>query len=205
MIIKQYNTFFFHIPKVAGYSIEQFLLPGHRDYKKFDSNIIFGAHNNIMTQHITYTEALEYRSKNFLDSQFKFAFVRNTWERFCSAFFYLEAIYLKKYHSFDNFVEKICDQVHQYKTTSGWHFAKQTDWIFDNNKNICLDFIGSYHNLDTDFKYVCNIIGCEYKPLKKLNSSKFNKLNYRDILNDKNKKIIQYAYHEEIDYFNFKF
>lgn len=205
MIIEKYNTFFFHVPKTAGFSIEQFLLPSQRDHKIFDEKILFGSNSYMMTQHITYKESLQYRSKDFLDSQFKFAFFRNTWDRFCSAFFYLENFYLKQYGTFDNFVIQVCDKVHKYPKTNGWHFAKQLDWLYDDNKKICLDFIGEYENLDSHFKQICEKIGCEYKKLEKMNSSMYSKLNHRDILNDKNRKIIEEAYREEIEYFDFKF
>jgi chondroitin 4-sulfotransferase 11 len=205
MIIEKYNAVFFHVPKVAGYSIEQYLLPQNRNWKIFDENILFGLHNGIMTQHLNYSEMLYYKSREFLDSHFKFAFFRNTWDRFCSAFFYLEPHYLKQQHTFDNFVESTCLQVASYKKTNGWHFAKQTDWLFKDDGTLALNFIGRYENLNNDFKLVCEKLNIEYKPLKRLNTSKNSSINYRDMYTDRTKNLIAEAYAEEIKYFDYKF
>lgn len=205
MIIEKYNAIFFHVPKVAGYSIEQFLLPGQRDYKVFNEDILFGLHKGIMTQHLTYRDMLQYKSREFLNSHFKFAFFRNTWERFCSAFFYLEKMYISQYHNFDNFVVKICEQVCSNNYNKGWHFAKQTDWLYDDNGCQILDFIGRYENLNQDFEKVCSKLCIEYQPLKKLNYSKNSSVNYKDMFNDTTKQLVAEAYDLEIKMFEYKF
>jgi hypothetical protein len=205
MILHKHNSIFFHVPKVAGYSIEHYFLLQNLDWRIFDQNILFGLHNGIMTQHLNYNEMLDYKSREFLDSHFKFAFFRNTWDRFCSAFFYLEPHYLEQQCTFTDFVESTCLQVASYKKTNGWHFAKQTDWLFKDDGTLALDFIGRYENLNNDFKLVCEKLNIEYKPLKRLNTSKNSSINYRDMYTDRTKNLIAEAYAEEIKYFDYKF
>jgi hypothetical protein len=205
MIIARHNSIFFHVPKTAGYSIEEYLVPGLRDWRIFDSSIMFGVDKGIMTQHLTYEEMLEYRSKDFLDSCFKFAFFRNPWDRFCSAYFYAEQSHIKQCGSFDNFVVKTCDRVRSYSKTNGWHFAKQTDWIFKEDGSLALDFIGRYETLNEDFKKVCEKINIKYIPLERTNKSKNSSINYRDMYNDTTKNLIAEAYSKEISYFDYKF
>lgn len=205
MIFEQYKTIFFHVPKTAGYSIEQFFIPVAFDWRIFKEDIMFGLDRNVMTQHLTYRDMLQYKSTEFLDAHFKFAFFRNTWERFCSAFFYQEKVHLDQYQTFDNFVTKTCEFVNLNKYSSGWHFAKQTDWIYDKDGRQILDFVGRYENLDSDFKFLCNKIGVEYQPLKRLNKSKNSEINYRDLFNDTTKQLVAEAYRSEIELFEYKF
>lgn len=205
MILKEYNAIFFHVPKTAGYSIEQYFLGTMPDWRLFNEEILYGLHESVMTQHLTYNDMQKYRTKDFLDAHFKFAFFRNTWERFCSAFFYLEDHYLKKHGSFENFVCEVCNEVNTYKHNRGWHFAKQTDWLFNLDKNVCLNYVGRFEDINNDFKIICDRLSVPFTPLKKLNASKRSATTYRDVYTDKTKSLIAEAYAEEIEYFDFKF
>ena len=205
MVIHNYKTIFFHVPKVAGYTIEQYLLPGRRDYKVFDKNIIFGLKEGLMTQHITYNSITKYIDEETLNKYYKFAFFRNTWDRLCSAFCYMEPHYIERFGSFENCIKNACKVAKNNDYQEGWHFCKQTDYLFDKNGNVVLDFVGQYSNLDEEFKTVCEKVGAPIQPLRKLNISKSKTRHYREYYTEEIKQLVYETYKEEIDYFKYTF
>jgi hypothetical protein len=186
--------------------MEQYLLPAHRDYKTFDDDILFGLDKGIMTQHLTYKGMLDYRGEPYMESHFKFAFFRNTWDRLASCFNYLRPLYIRKYGSFDRCIEEVCKAVSANKTSEGWHFSRQTDYLFRNkvDGDLAVDFIGRYENLQDDFNKVCNILNVPYTELPKTNSSKKSD-EYRAVYTDYTRQLVADAYSSEIEYFGYQY
>ena len=134
MILPEYRAIHVHIPKCAGQSIEAAFgrrIGQHYHKKKFIS--MFGAK----------------KWNNF----FKFAFIRNPWDRFVSLYHYRKKH--QKTHirgrSFKQCMMRMFDEypprVHQQ------HF-----WVMDGDIPI-VDFIGRFENLQEDFAKVCKAIG----------------------------------------------
>jgi len=205
MILPNLNAVFFHVPKTGGHSIEQYLLPGRRDYRVFHSEILFGLDRGTMTQHLTYRGMLAYRPRKVLDSSFKFAFFRNTWDRISSAFFYAEQHFIDKHGSFGKFIDEICLEVERGIYPEGWHFARQTDYLYTPDGAIALDFLGRFERIQEDFEEVCRRLGVEYHELPKRNSSKNSKTDSREIFTCATRERIANAYGEEIEHFGYEF
>lgn len=209
MVLHNEKLIYFHVPKTAGYSMEQFLSPKKRDYRIFDPSLVFGLHNGLMTQHITYEGILKYGylDEDIMDSYFKFAFFRNTWDRLCSAFFYLEKQYINSFGNFENCIKYACDKVKNEKYPVGWHFSKQTDFLFKNQKSkeLALNFIGKYENIDEDFKELCIKINRPNGVLPKMNKRKRQWGSYHSHYSKELECLVKEAYAEEIEFFNYKF
>lgn len=203
MVIDSLQTIFFHVPKCAGVSIEQFLVPGDRNYQLFNDKLIFGIHEGKMTQHLTYTGLKEYVPQEKLDTYFKFAFFRNTWDRLVSAYFYLKPHYDKKFGNFENLMVSVCQKVNDNSYQDGWHFTKQTDYLFYEGRPI-LDFIGHLENIHEDFKVVCERLGLPHKPLPQANAS-HRPSKSLELYTPKIISLVKEAYADEIEYFNYTF
>jgi len=206
MIFHAQKAIFFHVPKVAGYSIEQCILPGPRDYRKFNKDIVFGLDKGLMTQHLPYNTLQKYVDKNVLDSYFKFAFFRNTWDRLASAYFYLEPLHNSIFGNFSNCIKRVCEDV-KGDYVEGWHFCRQTDYLYKNKKNgeLAVDYIGRYENLEQDFKNICDRLNMPYKPLKKTNRSPKKTLHYTEYYTDETKQLVYESFKDEIEYFKYTF
>ena len=134
MISKKKNFLFIRIPKSAGRTMDQGLMPYYIDYPKlFGIDAVVGK----VSHHATYWEVKnnwgEYLKRNkdiHLESLYKFAFVRNPWDR---VFSYYYPFHRKKYGKKSS-DDMICDS-----------FRK---WISDRR-----DFMGqvSWSGLSTDF------------------------------------------------------
>jgi len=158
---------------------------------------------------------------------FKFAFVRNPWDRAVSRYFYVKANSkkkerIKRYRN-STFEEYVRDEnneffldtkryaksfpgrrVHLEKIMKKYSpFENQLDWITDENGKVLINFIGRFENLDRDFKTICQKIGIPPVSLKHTNKSKHK--HYSKYYNKETRKIIAEKYCRDIEYFGYKF
>jgi len=184
MISHTHKFIFIHIPKVAGTSLKRILTvpevankagqvfsPFEFDEKKFDPP----------PPHLRPHDYLKYGyiSKDLFDTYFKFSFVRNPWSRIVSEYQYRHSY---KY-SFKDFLFKKFPRPSW--SDSYCHVIPQYDFLYDNNGNLIVDFVGKYENLKEDFSYICNNLGIEYKNLPHEKKSsiilKRNEINYMEL------------------------
>ena len=183
---------FIHIPKCAGVSIENF----------------FGWNG---LRHETLQTYSNENSNEFLDSCFKFTFVRNPWARMVSWYFkHKNNIYEPK--TKDGFNEWIKGGMpnHWEKNTNG---VDKTNWsnkdalscidFLNNDKNIDVDYIGEVENINKDMQYICNKMNIEYKELPHINKS--NHKPYREYYTKETKNIIKDRFERDLLFFPYEF
>lgn len=98
-------------------------------------------------------------------AMFSFAFARNPWDRCLSAYFYFQRKVFHPLHklaighSFEDFLVK--------QEENGMpHIAQQVHWMYRNEEEKLVDFIGKVENIESDMDYVSDRIH--------LNSEKFS-------------------------------
>lgn len=199
---------FIHIPKNAGTSIAKSL-------------------GLTKTAHHTSREIQQILDYVDFAKLFKFAFVRNPWDRFISLYNYarLEESY---YHSAIN-PEKSLHGKHldydllknaslkecayfliegKLKHDKYWNqWSPQYTWITDINGNQLVDYLGKIENIEQDFIYITKRLGLDSK-LDFCNSST-NKVNssflYRDIFDKETQQIVSKFYQKDIELFGYEF
>ena len=167
IISHKYKFIFLEYPKTGTLSMSTVLRRHHpeinwvrfENHKKEKARI---RHSGLKDALIQHPECSNY---------FKFAFVRNPWDRAVSLKYHL--IYSQKYREME--FSKYIPSMHFKAQPTFYQFCEK------NYEN--LDFIGKYENLEEDFKNVCNIIGLE--KMKKLHH-----LNKRDN-EEKEKRLIK--------------
>ena len=188
------RAIFVHIPKCAGIAVKKAL---------FDD--LSGGHTKLSA----YCRVFE---PDLFLSYFKFAFIRNPWDRLVSAYHFLKGggygtgdknwfeRELASYRDFEDFVHKWLriENIHKHI-----HFIPQTEFLEDeNNSGIKVDYIGFYENIDDDFNYIATRIGVDCT-LKKGNVSSHE--SYRDYYCASTRDIVREVYRTDIERFGYDF
>jgi hypothetical protein len=170
MLISDSHQFIFvHIRKAAGSSIRDTLEPlslvkpednwskiksrflrTEKDYKKY-----------AFRQHDSITVAKRLMPPELFESYFKFAFVRNPWDRLVSEY---EFIRRRPDHGRHSKVMKMGFEkyiVYQSKRFD----AHQINMLADKDGNLLMDFIGKFENLHDDWNRITEKLGIKNKEL----------------------------------------
>jgi hypothetical protein len=191
----RYRCIFIHIPKTAGVSI---------------------AHSLFGTQKALHKTVLDYQvllRKDEFDSYFKFAFVRNPWDRAVSAYAFLrEGGYgakdrefwddtVSRYSSFDDFV---CQWMTPVNIFSNALFVPQYVFICDPRARPQLDFVGRFENLAHDFEFVARKLGIE-PSLSRKNVTSGRKSDFREYYTRASREMIARLYDRDVQLLNYAF
>ena len=204
MVSRKHNFIFIHIPKTGGSSIHSmFNYSVPKPY--VDSS---GRERDHFT-------ALDYKHRiPDYHNYFKFTFVRNPWDKLVSEYLFFKLgtelwkpphriIDLKKL-SFKEFIASVQNinfdiQTHYSKS----HYIPQSDYILDENLDICVDFIGRFESFSRDLQTVYNRINIPLPDIPHVNKTKHG--HYTEYYDEETKQIVAEIYAKDIEYFNYKF
>jgi len=208
----KYQCIFIHIPKTGGKSILKVLF-----------GVDAGGHHPILDYEIF--------DNHRFNTYFKFAFVRNPWDRLLSSYTYLKELsqnpdrflsayiylqksgkehydkiwsdmYLADYKDFESFVSALRNRKIASQILQGLHFRPQYQFICDYRLNIKVDFVGKLENINDDFQYIADRLGINTK-LTHLNKSGHQ--DYRQVYNETMKQIAYDLYKKDIKTFGYSF
>lgn len=198
MIDHEQMFVFVQIPKTGGTSIADLLshnpMPRGWDVvaKKY-------------RQHFTIPELIENKCLTIEQSDFyfKFAFVRNPWDRLVS-----EYMYRKRVHSGKAFHISLKEMLITKWTTRQRHLSikqhirPQYEYVYDNDVQ-CVDFVGRFENLQEDFNIICDKIGIPRQQLPHKNITEHK--HYTEYYDEETKSIVAKKYRKDIEYFGYEF
>jgi chondroitin 4-sulfotransferase 11 len=180
---------FIHIPKAAGTSV---------------ALALFGKGS----RHVPYFVYEQINRRKF-NRYFKFTFVRNPWDRLVSSYFFLknggmndaDAKWAKEnLADFPDFGSFVSGWVNEENILSWLHFMPQHYFICNSDGKVMVDFVGKMENMDRDFAYVANKLGCN-KTLQKINVG--SKRRYNDYYNEETWGIVRRVYASDIELFDY--
>lgn len=195
---------FIHVPKTAGTTIFNYF-----EFKKNIRNLHRCFCNyNISLTHLTLNQMHDLIN---IENYYKFAFIRNPWDRLVSKFNYdlqQNKLSIKPFQNngnFEYFVKKLSEDfefILQMKPTQfiTCHFLPQTNFVF--SKNIKLDFLGRFENFDQDIKKLAEKFNIK-KEIKHENKSKHK--SYDFYYTNKTKDIVEKLYKEDVKNFGYTF
>jgi hypothetical protein len=182
---------FIHIPKTAGSSIVETLF-GER------------------SRHIPYFEYERANPRKF-KRFFKFAFVRNPWDRVVSTYSFLRrggmneqdrmwsAQCLSRYPDFSSFVRGWLSEENIW---SWVHFIPQGHFILNDQGTVMVDYVGRFERIDEDFAYVAHCLGRDIR-LDKTNESGHR--HFSSYYEEDTREIVRRVYARDIEAFNYRF
>ncbi len=188
----QHRCIFIHITKTAGTSVAKSLfgeLPYH--YRAIDYRVIYG--------------------RKLFDEYFKFAFVRNPWDRLYSAYSYLKGggwnekdahwaeTHLAAYSDFNHFV---LDWLDQDRLKLHIHLQPQIEFLTDAKGNALLDYLAYFETISSDFDLITQRLNLD---TKLAHTNKSSRDSYVDVYSPAAIDKVKTIYRTDIETFGYEF
>lgn len=199
---------FFHIPKTGGISIKNAVTK----HGEVLNRTTWKLPNGNKFRYFAHYVPCEHLEHHITEDSVSFSFVRNPWDRFVSAYFYLRQGGMTQRDRYDckmlqldaggfhDFLNRFNINPHRYLQQQ--HFKEQIFWTRYNGKQF-IDIIGKTEQMDEDIKQLNEYLGIEIE-VPKLNRSYHRP--YTDyFITDEHKKVIERVYGEDIKQFNYTF
>lgn len=208
MIAHPLKTVFVHIPKTAGYSIEQVFL----SYLGLDQNSRPALLLRERLEHesgpprLAHLTAAEYETFGYLSQQQRseylfFTVVRNPWARVTSFYRYL------KYdldYSLNEFVQNQLEKEMRSQKYA-WFLRPQAEFIYDDQDQLQVDKVCRFENLQSDFNELLDKVRLPRTELPVANASQTylsdssNKSSAPDTLNRASIEKIALLYRRDVE------
>ncbi|MGK7940291.1 MAG: sulfotransferase family 2 domain-containing protein [Crocosphaera sp.] len=217
MISGEKNFLFIHIPKTGGNSLQNIL----RNYSE-DKIMIFGEHQDgierfevrndkyDVTKHSTLQNYKDILEPNFYQKLFKFATLRNPYDRMISWYFsphrgvkeWIREDFIKLVGEVSPVRHYIglSESLSQQKT---FNFLGFSFTLNQPNLDQDIDFLIRFESLEQDFKKVCEMIDIPYEPLPIRNKSE--RRSYASYFDQELKEIVEEKFAEEIKFGAYEF
>lgn len=211
MLISHDHQFLFvHVPKCAGTSIRAAFEPlatNPLDYWEnrllsrvgINLNVLGPFRRRRFRNHSTAAEIRRFLPASVYEKLFKFAFVRNPWERLVSLYHFIPQRLEHRYSypvammSFAEFADV-------------WTRRRdilQKDWVCDSRGRLIVDFVGRMETLEEDFQHVQSRLGGEAK-LTLLNSSGTRR-DFRELYDNTTRDLVAERLAADIEFFGYQF
>ncbi len=161
---------------------------------------ILKSHPQPVYNHASASEIISKLGKDVFNSCFSFGIVRNPWDWQVSMYqFGLEGTTnprrrkFKGFGSFENYIRWRCQEDVHY----------QKDFLFSENGEQLVNFIGKYENLDADFRRICENVGIDAR-LPKLNQSTRHK-RFQEYYTPETMELVRRTFAPDIELFGYNF
>lgn len=206
-ISDSHKFIFLRMRKVASSSMREILQPlciprpgGRLQHLLSRARLEWDYHNYVFRAHDPILAARRRMPVEAFNNYFKFAFVRNPWERLVSEY---EFILKRPRHgrhkrvkglgSFPAFIKM---QVHRKD-------AYQSNMLCDGNGELLMDFVGKLETLDADWRTVCEKIGIAHQTLPHINVTK--RKPYQDYYDQAGIDLVAKHWAREIELFGYSY
>jgi hypothetical protein len=210
MLISQKHKFLFvHVYKNGGMSVSKALSPFAVNKYQRETVRVLKQLNlpcpknwdpNPFDTHVTASDLVTVMGQAEFNSFFSFAFVRNPWDWLVSIYCYV----LKKpdHRLHDHFIS-----LGSFENYIGWQcedgLPPQKEFLFSQDNQQLVNFLGRFENLEQDFKTVCTQIGVSAE-LPKLNVSRQSR-SFKEYYDERLVEMVREKYQPDIDLFDYQF
>jgi chondroitin 4-sulfotransferase 11 len=197
-ISERAKCIFVHIQKTGGVSVETVLW-------QHEGGIGGGRPERQGRQHMFATELRTMVRPDQWRDYYKFAFVRNPWDRLVS--WYHMCMQAPEPNAFARHIKDNAPTFEAFLTTTTTGIAQRTtynqlDYVADGNGELIVDFVGRYERLRDDFAIVRARLGLAHD-LPHINRSAH--ADYREYYSDATREIVARRFARDIGYFGYAF
>jgi hypothetical protein len=208
MLISDSHEFIFlRMRKVASTSMKAILTPlglprpaGRIAHLKSRMHLERDYHRYVFRAHDDIRAAQRRMPADKFDRYFKFAFVRNPWDRLVSEY---EFLLRKTQHGRHSRVKKLAGFKQFIHMQIPRRDAYQINMLCDNYGVVLMDFIGKIENLAQDWQTVCDRIGIEHQALPSKNVTAHK--HYREYFDEECRQLVAEHWNREIELFEYTF
>jgi hypothetical protein len=162
----------------------------------FDQNFSLPMGHEQRVDHATATELRTHLGKDVWTRYFKFAFVRNPWDRVAS--WYYCDFFKQKDKSFDDW---LCGGGLEQPDYGINHVAPAVHWLTDEQGALVIDFVAYYENFEADLVSALRLIGIDISNIPHINASK--RPDYRHLYTERTKNIVANYFRDDIRLFDY--
>lgn len=211
---------FVHIAKTGGSSVRSVLAGNRWRHPYFWAQMVCHRLSSLtghrlaskLPRHAPIVAAMEMLSRESFEQLFKFAFVRNPWDRMVSAYCHFERertdlLSENGVKSFDDFVQWMIHDAGDYRGR-GATFVQairrpQREYLIDLHGNLAVDMIGRYELLAKDYASIARRLGFSARlPHKRRSNRDFD---YRTHYSQKSIEWVGNYYSTDIKQFDYQF
>ena len=216
MLLSHQKKFLFvHIAKTGGTSVRA-ALQKHRWRDPYYAPIwiaskLSGLVNHEvgikLPRHAKAIAAKEMLPRDFYESLFKFAFVRNPWDLQVSSYHHIRRErpqLLMPNETFEQFLRRKLDPSRPWQYHIDTSITPQSDYLVDLKGNLIVDFIGHYETLQQDFDECCRRIGIPKIELPHRRKAD-DRLAYRDYYTPETQALVTKAFARDIEILGYEF
>ncbi len=138
--------------------------------------------------------------EEIFNNYFKFVFVRNPWAWQVSLYFHMsknkahfQHDLIKQFDSFEEYIE--------WRVNEDKHLQKE--YIYDENNESIVDYVGKLENIQKDLQKICQKIGMPTPEVPQKNTT--NHKHYSSYYNERTKNLIAEHFSEDIELFDNEF
>lgn len=158
--------------------------------------------------HLSGPEALSYFGADDWRRRFTFSFVRDPWAKVASHYHFrlhTNVTGLADGHlGFNDWVCRAYGDHDPRYYNNPLMFAPQTEWLFDDDDRLLVDFVGRFERLEADFEEVCRRLGRQGE-LPHLRRSANSDRPYREQYNERAKTVVAHAFASDIAEWGYSF
>jgi hypothetical protein len=208
MLISDSHLFIFlRMRKVASSSMRAILLPlcipepaGQLAHLKSRARLEWDYHRHVFRTHDDILAVKRRMPAELFERYFKFAFVRNPWERLVSEYEYIlnnpEHGRHKRVRTLENFSQFIQMQIPRSD-------AYQINMLCDGKGRLLMDFVGKFENLQMDWQEVCERVDIPLQALPRKNVTA--RKHYQDYYVKEDIQLVSMHWAREIQLFEYTF
>ncbi len=216
LLSPRYKFLFVHIAKTGGTSVRAALervrwrdpwywlmLPCHRL-----SHLTGHRLGTKFPRHAHAIAAREMLPREFYDSLFKFAFVRNPWDLQVSSFHHIRRErphYLGGHDNFADFLRWKLDPERPWQFHVDTSIERQSDYLVDLRGDLIVDFVGRYERLREDFEFACKRIGIACPELPHRRQATDRSRDYRSYYDDDLAERVASHFRDDVERFGYRF
>ena len=160
-----------------------------------------------LPRHCKAITAQEMLPREFYDSLFKFAFVRNPWDLQVSSYHHIRRErpqLMQANESFEDFLRRKLDPERPWQYHLDTSVESQSHYITDLQGRQIVDFIGRYETLQEDFDHICDRIGITPITLPHRRKAS-DRADYRGYYDDSTRRLVAEHFAPDIERLGYDF